>query len=76
MGRGRDKTISARDIMDMSPGERVGLANILRTTARTGNGNVPPFRVKGTAVVRDATTGNARYTDRRQAGRFNEDKIQ
>ena len=65
MGRGKDKTISANDIRDMSPAERAALGNL----AQMGQ-----VRVKGTAVVRGAD-GNAKYEDPSQAGKYNEDSL-
>ncbi len=65
MGRGKDKTISSKDIANMSPKELAGLGNL----ARMGR-----VKIAGTAVVR-GKDGNAKYNDRKKAGQFNEDKI-
>jgi len=65
MGRGRDKTISANDIANMSPRERAGLGAL----AQMGR-----VRITGTAVVRKAD-GNAKYADPKKAGKYNEDKL-
>jgi hypothetical protein len=66
MARGKDKTINADDIKNMSPDESRGLANLVRT------GKV---KIKGTAVVRSADTGNARYEKPDLAGTYNEDEL-
>jgi hypothetical protein len=50
----------------MSPDESRGLANLVRT------GKV---KIKGTAVVRSADTGNARYEKPDLAGTYNEDEL-
>lgn len=66
MGRGRDKTISADDIKNMSPAETNGLMNL----AKMGK-----VKIRGTAVVRSAKSGNAQYQDPALAGTYNEDKL-
>ena len=65
MGRGKDKTISGKDIPNMSPREQAGLA----TMARMGR-----VKITGTAVVRKAD-GNAKYSDPKKAGSYGEDKL-
>lgn len=70
MGRGKDKVILGSDIKNMSPAERVGLGAILSNQGRVGR-----VRINGTAVVRSASDGNARYEDPALAGTFNEDKL-
>lgn len=66
MGRGRDKTINVGDIKNMSPDDSRGLANLVR---------MGKVKVKGTAVVRSAKSGNAQYEDPALAGTYNEDAI-
>jgi hypothetical protein len=66
MGRGRDKRIELDDIKTMSPQETSGLLNAVR---------MGKVKVTGTAVVRKASSGNARYEDRKLAGTYNEDKL-
>lgn len=66
MGRGRDKSISLDDIRSMSPQESGGLANLVKM------GRV---KIKGTAVVRSADSGNARYEKPELAGTYNEDTL-
>jgi hypothetical protein len=66
MGRGRDKSISLDDIRSMSPQDGGGLANLVKM------GRV---KIKGTAVVRSAASGNARYEKPELAGTYNEDKL-
>lgn len=66
MARGKDKTIELGDIKNMSPGESRAVMNLVST------GKV---RIKGTAVVRSAATGNARYENPDLAGTYNEDKL-
>ncbi len=66
MARGKEKTIKADDIKNMSPDESRGLMNLVKT------GKV---RIKGTAVVRSADSGNARYENPDLAGTYNEDKL-
>ena len=66
MGRGRDKTISADDIKNMSPSDSRGLANLVK---------MGKVKIRGTAVVRSAASGNAQYQDPALAGTYNEDKL-
>ena len=66
MGRGRDKTISADDIKNMSPNDSRGLANLVK---------MGKLKIRGTAVVRSAQSGNARYQNPALAGSYNEDKL-
>ncbi len=66
MARGKDKTVELGDVKNMSPGEQSGLMNLVKT------GKV---RIKGTAVVRSADSGNARYENPDLAGTYNEDKL-
>jgi len=66
MARGKDKTVELGDVKNMSPGEQSGLMNLVKT------GKV---KIKGTAVVRDADTGNARYEKPDLAGTYNEDEL-
>ena len=62
MGRGKDKRILGSDIPNMSRRE-------------LNNALVKAVRITGTAVVRSRSSGNARYEDPSQAGRYNEDKL-
>ena len=66
MGRGRDKTINVYDIKNISPDDSRGLANL----AKMGK-----VKIRGTAVVRSAKSGNAQYQDPALAGTYNEDKL-
>jgi len=66
MARGKDKTIELGDIANMSPGESRAVMNLVTT------GKV---KIKGTAVVRSADSGNVRYENRDLAGTYNEDKL-
>ncbi len=66
MARGKDKKIELGDIKNMSPGETNGLMNLVR---------MGKVKVKGTAVVRSADTGDARYEKPDLAGTYNEDKL-
>lgn len=66
MGRGKGKTISGSDIINMSPQERAGLGNL----ALMGR-----VKAKGTALVRSRNTGNAIYDDPRSAGKYGEDNV-
>lgn len=66
MARGKEKTIKLDDIKSMSPGESRGLMNLVKT------GKV---KIKGTAVVRSADSGNVRYEKSDLAGTYNEDKL-
>lgn len=66
MARGKEKTINVDDIKTMSPDESRGLMNLVKT------GKV---KIKGTAVVRSADSGNARYENPDLAGTYNEDKL-
>jgi hypothetical protein len=66
MARGKDKTIALDDIKNMSPGDSRGLVNLVR---------MGKVKVKGTAVVRSADSGNARYENPDLAGTYNEDKL-
>lgn len=66
MARGKDKTISAKDIGNMSPQERAGLGNL----AKMGR-----VKVRGSAVVRSRGSGNAKYDDPKLAGTYSEDNI-
>jgi hypothetical protein len=65
MGRGRDKTINADDIKNMSPGEVSGVMNL----AKMGK-----VKIRGTAVVR-SKSGNVQYQDPAFAGSYNEGKL-
>jgi Holliday junction resolvase len=66
MARGKDKTIELGDIKNMSHDERGGLFNLVK---------MGKVKVKGTAVVRSADSGNARYEKPDLAGTYNEDKL-
>lgn len=62
MGRGKGKTIKHSDLKNMSAGE-VNAA-LVRAT-----------EIRGTAVVREAGSGDVRYSKHALKGRFNEDKL-
>lgn len=71
MGRGKDKTINLNDVRNMDERERASLGNLL-----SGNvGRVGKVRINGTAVVRKASNGNARYENPALAGTYNEDSL-
>lgn len=70
MGRGKDKTINASDLPNMSPKEQGQFHQLI------GNrGIVGKVRISGTAVVRSNRDGNARYEDNSQKGKYNEDAL-
>ncbi len=66
MARGKDKRIELGDVKNMSPGEQSGLMNLVK---------MGKVKVKGTAVVRSADSGNARYENPDLAGTYNEGEL-
>ena len=70
MGRGKDKTIQASDLPNMSPQEQAGVNALIKN-----RGIVPGIRVRGTAVVRSHGGGEVRYGEGATPGKYNEDKL-